>query len=1234
MGRNKFTVAFLAEASCLASLPQVLKEIEEEHGPIIEVAVCPVHQITQGLLSREQVREALRSSNAILVDIRGEGPALAVLKQVWQETSNTVIPLLGGSRELLALLRMGSFSMQALMERGHRPQVDYRRLKQLSNVVEKLGGVLPLGALRHARNWVRCIKYWTNANRQNLKNLLLFVAREYGSIRVRVEPPVEFPEHAIFHPLTGRWHRGLGAYLAARPLDPNRPTIGLLFYGGMHFEAATAGARALAERLEPYANLVPVVSMGVLNLPAVRQYFFRRGRPLVGAVISLLWFRLNGGPLGGNPQETIELLEELDVPLFVPACMYSRDLEQWRRSTAGLSPVEIIAAVTFPELDGGIEPIPLLGLNGTVAAAIPDRADRVASRVLNRVSLRYKDNGEKRVAFIIYDYPPGEANLGSAAYLDTFASLEVILERLAQEGYRVERPRQPLKELFLGQGLVNSGQWLWPDPARSPRVPLEKYLAWFRELPEALRLAVEDGWGPPPGKIMVQGSDILLPGLHLGNVFIGVQPSRGVHEEGARTYHDRSLPPHHQYLAFYFWLRHEWRADAIVHVGTHGTLEFLPGKEVGLSGECFPDLLLADLPHFYLYHVTNPSEAMIAKRRGYATLVNHAPPPFAVAGLHGELLELEDLLDEYREARVQDPPRAARIEEKLRDRAAALQLPPSPDELHERLVEMKRAIIPCGLHVFGRNLPDDAVREILWLILRYDRPEAKSLLRLVMEAGGHDYRRAVTEGGSVLEAAERRGRQILFSYLESGQLPAEAVGLDERELVRTLGFASQVADRIRRSDELGALVAALSGGYTRPNVAGDPVRTPEVFPTGSNSYQFDPRLVPSEAACERGREVAENTLREFYRQHGRYPRSVGVVLWGFETAKTRGETVGQILAYLGVKVARGEGWYPALELIPTEELGRPRIDVVVTMCGFFRDLFPNLVTLLDQAFRLAAEQEEEQNFVRENACRALSVLRASGLDEESAARLALGRLFGPRAGEYGTNLTTLVETSRWQTRDELAEEYTASMSHLYGENVHGIPARLLLDTLLAQTELVSQVRDSHEYDFIDLDHYYEFFGGLAASVEKASGSKPQLLISDTTGEVIRTRPATEAIIKGAYTRLLNPRWVQGMLAHPFHGAQKIADRVEYLLGLAATVGVPGELFSQVARHLVFDQQILLALAENNPYACAEMLGRLLEAARRGLWNPTDSELEAVRQAYLQVEGTLEQGPVPGPGGQR
>ena len=1243
--REKLQILFIDSSTLGQQMVRGLQELETQFGQLWELKIYSARRLEEGLVNPEEFRQDLQLSPIVLIDIRGEGRALALLQGFLGELPNTVIPLLGGSKDLMAMAKLGALKMGELFALPEA-QEDLSRLyvvEQLFPLVKKLGQprLFP-----HVGNWAKAIQYWRNSGQENIKNLLLMVSREYGGLKdlPAAADPLELPPGAIVHPKLSKIYEDLEEYLADYGYDPGKGTVGILYYSGMHHDNSLVPTKALIEKLEPQVNVVPIISDGITNLSALEKFGFREEQPLLDCLINLTWFRLNGGPRGGNEDETRVLLKKMNIPCLHPIPMYSREKEKWLEEPRGISPIEFIANVIMPELDGMVEPIPICAVTSSQEGqqwdlqqveALPDRVDRIANRAIQWAKLHKTANQDKKVAIILYNYPPGEDNMGNAAYMDVFESIKAILDRMKNEGYSIADWPEDLVEAFLERRMVNSPKWssLVQDKDNYIRVDKKDYLKWLEERPDILA-KVEASWGKAPGTIMALPEELLLPGLQLGNVTIVLQPARGVHDEPDKAYHDKDLPPHHQYLAFYRWLEKDFQADVIFHIGTHGTLEFTPGKEMAMSGDCYPDFLLGNVPHLYIYQVGNPSEAMLAKRRSMATLVSYNTPAVTSSGLYGNLLALEQLLAEREEAILLNPPRVKLIEKEIWQKVEEnhweeLQ---TIEDVEGQLAKFKRTAIPKGLHVFGQTYDRQEKIDFLTFILRYDRGDLKSVNRILAEARGWNWDALLQKPNRKTEEIDQQAAQLVAEYLDS---LAEAVKYYElnqeaqEQITKTLEFAQSFLEKLEQDQELPSLINGMNAGYIMPNLAGDPIRSPEVLPTGTNSYQFDPMQVPSDSAYSRGQEIAENTIKQYLEIHGEYPKSTGVILWGFETSKTRGETIGQILTYLGVKVKRKPGdWFPKLEIIPLEELGRPRIDVVITICGFFRDMFPNLVQLLDRAFRMVAqlEEEEKSNFVRAHSLQVAQELEEKLGDKSLAWKMSQSRIFGPKNGTYGTRLTGIIETSNWEEETQLGDAFLEDMQHIYGEEFQGTPAQDIYQKQLSRVEVVSQIQDTYQYEVTDLDHYYEYFGGLAKSVQVASGGrKPELLVTNTSSEVIVTEDVGKAIRRGLQTRLLNPEWIDGMLEHHYHGAQQISDRVEYQLGLAATTNkVESWMWSSVTETYLFDEEMLKRMKENNPFAVMEIMNRLFEAQQRGYWEATEEELERLKELYLQLEGEIEE----------
>ncbi len=1190
--------ASIVVVSTRTSLAPLLRAVERlsKQGVSIDLSLFYLHEVGSRREALKELEERLSRANIVLLDIRSGGYRLLdrLLEAVASSPAKLVVPVVAGDPRVLRVARIG-------LMRGFEPRIETRedgRLDtQLSRVwslfrrleSSRLASILPVA--RDARLWALATRYWVEGDEWNLEQLLRMLLSSLGC-RLRYEPPRRVVEPGrVYLP-------GVGIVEAESVVGKLRgDTVAIILYAGMHYEQTRVVADALARELSRLGlNPLPVIGGGAEDLVGQTSILARvltRAKPV--AVVNLQWFRLEGGPYGGEYEKAIRLLKELDSPLFNGLIMYMSGVDEWRGRSQGLSPIEVLAGVALPEADGAIEPIPSAGLRNDAARSIEvlwDRVRRKAERIAAWVKLRRKPRSEKRVAIITYNYPPGPHNIGSASYLDLFASLEALLRALSDAGYRVEPlSRSELKKLFLEKRLFNGG-------GCEIRVSLSEYLEWYRELPECIRSSVERVWGPPPGSIMVdEEGNLCIPGVILGNVFIGVQPARGPLLDQEKLYHDKDLPPHHQYIAFYKWLEKVFKADAVIHLGTHGTLELLPGKEVGLDECSHPDALIGRLPNIYVYHVTNSSEMSIAKRRSYAYIVTHLPPPPTNAGLSEELERLGDMVEEYVEARSLHPERAKLLEERIVREARRLGFNvKSVEDVHELLEEARFETIPSGLHVLGRRW---GRREALDYLQAYERRRPNGIQRLLAEARGVRYEDVRSE---IEEEARRLLELIIDGRVEeaASRLPRRL----RRRLLEEARVVREAYERLTKCDELGALLHALDAGYLEPRVAGDPLRYHDVLPTGSNGYAFDPRLVPSEAALELGWRLAEELLRDYAERRGGYPETVGLVLWGFETAGTRGETIGLILALLGVRLERKGPWGYTLRPVPLEELGRPRIDVLVTICGFFRDMFPHLIEMIDRAVRLVASLDEppSMNYVRKHA-EELSRLQA--LDPYA-------RIYGPKPGAYNTRLTELIDSGVWRDEEELVKAYVEDMSYAYTEKLHGVRDEEGFTRLASSVELVAQVRYSNEYDVTDLDHYYEFLGGLYATAKKHSGREPVAKWIDTTGYKPRVRDLDQAIAYSLHTRLLNEKWIDAMLAHDYSGAREVAERVRNILGLATTTNmVPEQAWHLIHKKLIVERGEELRRA--NPHALREIAKTLEEAAQRGYWRPAPEEQEQLHK---------------------
>lgn len=1173
--------------------------------------------------------------------------SLELIKEHLQQGAAHLVPVGGDTGEIRSLLRLGQLSADDLPPMGTNPK-------------EVLGG-----QDHHVdyNRYTKMTEYWRGGGTANLLGLLCLAGREYGGCDLLPAPadPFFLQEICILEPESGTRFASLSDYRNSRGYSEERPTVALFFNGNGNLQELSECVGEIASQIEAFADCLPVAFPSVMNISLDRLgELLTEGGRSVDLIVNLLPFRLGIGPGGGgasaekkppngmgDPSHTdgaVTWLEELGAPMLHPFILSGTTEEEWRQSVQGVNPAQLMVQVVLPELDGAIETYPIaalrsegedpeLGIALNKLVLIPERVEKLVRRVRRWLELRRKTNREKKLALICYNYPPGEANVFGGSFLDTFESVARLLSRLREEGYETEEmTAEELRSRFVDGGLVNSGQWTSLEQAEGQMIRYtdadfaDKLAAraWGKE-------AVER-WGQPPGEIMTEGESFLIPGIVNGRIFIGLQPSRGIHEDPEKSVHDRSLLPTHQYTAFYEWIREQWGADAVVHIGTHGTLEFQRGKEAGMSGDCVPDDFIGDLPHLYYYYIGNPSEAMIAKRRSHAVLVGYQAPPFTEAELYGEWAHLDTLLHEYREAQQLDPDRCGDLLRKLQEASEALHFAAdTPEEMEEELYRMQRSLIPSGLHVLGEGYDPEAAAAYMRFVLRHERGAIRSLRGLLAEQKGLKVE-LLTAGGHFdeLHRLDQEATQLIQTYLSTKSLPASfsEEPPEWREAVRqALDFGYRAYESSINNQELEGMLKALEGRYLRPKLAGDTIRSPEVMPSGFNLYSFDPRAVPSVTAAERGARTAENSIRQYVEQHGEYPGTTAVVLWGLETSRTQGETIGQILRYMGVRVGGAIGTFRTeYEIIPLSELGRPRLNVVVHMTGLFRDMFPNLLEDLNRIFRRVSELEEpdELNWFKVHSRNTEEQLLAGGYEPDRAQDLANARIFGPAEGQYGTNMTRLIETKQWSEESELGQAYADSQQYVYSLKERGQAEPELYRIRLMAVDVVSQIRSSHEWEVTDSDHYYEYFGGLSKSVAMVKGSPADIHITDSTLEQPVTESAEHSIARGVRTRLINPKWIDALLKHPYHGAQQIAKRVEYVLGLAATTGkVEPWVFDQLHETYVADEARSRQMEENNRWAYHGLVETLLESQQRGYWEPDETQLEMLRQKYLDLEGDLE-----------
>ncbi|MBF6220435.1 cobaltochelatase subunit CobN [Nocardia abscessus] len=1085
---------------------------------------------------------------------------------------------------------------------------------------------------------------------ENLRQLHNFLSDTVLLTGHGFEPPIQLPS----------W----GELDRAAATQAEGPTVAVIYYRAQHLAGNTAYVDALCTAIEQAgARALPLYCASLRTAEPELIATLRRADALVVTVLAAGGTKPATASAGGEDEAwDVGALADLDVPILQGLCL-TTGRAQWEANDDGLSPLDVATQVAVPEFDGRIITVPFSfkefdadGLSTYVPD--PERAARVAGIATRYARLRHIPAARKRVAVMLSAYPTKHARIGNAVGLDTPASAIRLLTEMRSAGYDLGGPGEvPGLDEQDGDALIHAliaagGQdpdWLTSEQLEGNpiRIGAATYAAWFDTLPDDLRAAVVEAWGPPPGELYVDRSsdpdgEIVIAALRFGNVVLMVQPPRGFGENPVAIYHDPDLPPSHHYLAAYRWLSapEGFGADAMVHLGKHGNLEWLPGKTLGMSASCGTDAALGDLPLIYPFLVNDPGEGTQAKRRAHATLVDHLIPPMARAESYGDISRLEQLLDEHANISALDPAKLPAIRQQIWTlmRAAKMDhdlgLAERPDEdsfddmlLHVDgwLCEIKDVQIRDGLHVLGRAPVGGSELDLVLAMLRARQlwggersvPGLREALGLD-ESGG--------EARERVDAVEDRARGLVAA-LQAADWSADAVdGLTDNAKVRqVLRFAArEVVPRLRQTGvEIDRVLHALDGGFIPAGPSGSPLRgLINVLPTGRNFYSVDPKAVPSRLAWETGQAMAESLLDRYRADHDEYPRSVGLSIWGTSAMRTSGDDIAEVLALLGVRPVWDEASrrVSTLEVLSLEELGRPRIDVTVRISGFFRDAFPHVLALLDDAVRLVADLDEpaEANYVRAHAL--------ADLAEHGDQRRATTRIFGSKPGTYGAGLLQLIDAKSWRTDDDLAQVYTTWGGYAYGRDLDGAPAAEDMRGAYRRIAVAAKNTDTREHDIADSDDYFQFHGGMVATVRALTGKNPEAYIGDSTRpDAVRTRTLSEETARVFRARVVNPRWLEAMRRHGYKGAFEMAATVDYLFGYDATTNVVADwMYEKLTESYVFDDVNRKFMEQSNPWALHGIAERLLEAAERKLWeHPEPDTLERLRQVYLAAEGELE-----------
>jgi magnesium chelatase subunit H len=1305
-GRSLLKIVYVVlEAQYQSALSAAVRSINKNHPNLaIEISGYLIEEL-RNPENYEDFKKDIAAANVFIASlIFIEDLAAKVVEAVTPYRDNLDVAVVFPSMpEVMRLNKMGSFSMaqlgqsksaiaQFMKKRKEKAGASFEDgMLKLLRTLPKVLKYMPMEKAQDARNFMLSFQYWLGGSSENLENFLLMLADRYvfADSQFKYADPVVYPDMGIWHPLAPKMFEDVTEYLQWYNSRDDIPDdqkdslavcVGLVLQRTHLVTGDDAHYVAMVQELEAMgARVIPVFAGGLDFSKPVDEYFWNKPpkgiepQPIVDTVVSLTGFALVGGPARQDHPKAIESLKRLNCPYMVALPLVFQTTEEWESSDLGLHPIQVALQIAIPELDGAIEPIIVSGRDGATgkAIALQDRIEAIAGRAMKWANLRKKAKLAKKVAITIFSFPPDKGNVGTAAYLDVFGSIYEVMKALSNNGYDVQDLPDSAEKLM--QEVIHdaTAQYQSPELNIAHRMSVEQY---ERLTPYSERL--HENWGPPPGHLNTDGENLLVYGKAFGNVFIGVQPTFGYEGDPMRLLFSRSASPHHGFAAYYTYLEQIWQADAVLHFGTHGSLEFMPGKQMGMSGECYPDNLIGSTPNIYYYAANNPSEATIAKRRSYAETISYLTPAAENAGLYKGLQELNELIGSYQT--LKDSSRGVQIVNTIIEKSRMVNLDQDvtlPDcdaaelsseerdnvvgQVYRRLMEIESRLLPCGLHVIGKPPTAEEAVATLVNIANLDREEEEiiSLPRIIANSLNRDieeiYRnndlgvladvellQQITEAtraavaALVQERTDTEGRVSKVSKLNFFNMGKKEPWI---EALHQAGYANVDTEAIKplfeylefclqqvcADNELGSLLRALEGEYILPGPGGDPIRNPAVLPTGKNMHALDPQAIPTAAAVKSAKIVVDRLIdRQKLENGGHYPETIAVVLWGTDNIKTYGESLAQVMWMVGAKpVPDALGRVNKLELIPLEELGRPRIDVVINCSGVFRDLFINQMNLLDQAVKMAAEADEplEMNFVRKHALQQAEELGVN-------IRQAATRVFSNASGSYSSNVNLAVENSTWEDESELQEMYLKRKSFAFNSDNPGMmdDNRQVFESALKTAEVTFQNLDSSEISLTDVSHYFDSDPTKVISTLRKDGKTPASYVADTTTANAQVRTLSETVRLDARTKMLNPKWYEGMLSHGYEGVRELSKRLVNTMGWSATAGaVDNWVYEETNETFIKDEAMQQRLMNLNPHSFRKMVTTLLEVNGRGYWETSESNLDKLRELYQQVEDRIE-----------
>ncbi len=1127
-------------------------------------------------------------------------------------------------------------------------------------------------------------RYCAARGAENEYGLYLTVAHLCGLTSVTAPSPLEPRPDGIYHP---RFPRDVSKEEYLNSLVKGRPTVGILFANSLWIYNNLAQIDRMVEIYESKGmNVIPVFYIAAsfsadgnnITRDVFNKYFTDNGKPIIDAVVAVTSFSVLGSSKDtkglGTPDDENFYHTVTDVPVL-HAITVTGDYADYETNKLGLNKHDISANVIFPEIDGNIIGYPICytpsGSGKKRAIPIDDRIERLADLTLSWARLRSIPVKDRRVAIILWQSRPDSGCIGNAAGLDTPESVSELIHRLHDEGYSIDEVPDNGKALIntILENITNDLDNLSSETIREKAadlVPSNKYEEQFRTIPKWDQEQIGSSWGKCPGTICVDGKNLIIPGIVNGNIFLGYQPLRGSADKMEQNIHDPELFSQHQYLAYYRWIRDVFKADMVIHVGTHGTVEWLPGKNVGMSSKCNPDVVLGGLPNLYFYIIDDPGEGIQCKRRANSVLLGHMPPTMARAGEYEELSEIEVPLQDY--FRLKGSASHERLDELINQiylsakehnmfNDLGIDADPGPKDfgqyvvkLHEYLDEVKDALIRSDLHVLGRVPQGIHFDEMVYSLVRLDNADIPSVRDSFAVNIGIDLQKCLDDPTGTLPTGELnsdataridRGFQELLAWMRSTDYDIQKCmehlnllyGKVSPDLDKGIKFiCEKVVPNIKKmTEELDNAILGLDGRYVLPGPSGAPTRgNADILPMGRNYFSLDPDTVPNRSSWEIGKKMADQMIERYVSEKGEYPREVGFVIWATDTMKTGGDDVSYLLWLMGVKPvwSKTGGQVIDLEVIPISELKRPRIDVTINITGLFRDTFPNLIDLLDDAVNLVIglDESEEDNALAANLRKDIVEGIVSGLSPDEARQRNSVRIFGAPPGGYGTGVNKAIETGSWETVEDLANVYLDWCSNGYAKGNYGARMKDEFIRRFGKVSVTVKNMPDREIDLLDCDDVYEYLGGMNAFVRTYGKKDAMSIMGDGSNpHKTKVRNTQEELRYTFRSKILNPKFINGLKEHGYRGAAELANITEYTMAWGATSDIAEDwMYEGITDKFLLDENTREWMMDENPYAAMNILKRLEESIERGLWNASDEYRQKLKDLYMETEERIEE----------